>query len=525
MGFAELSITSNFTFLTGGSHPEDYARRAALLGIEAIAIADVNSVAGVVRAWSELRKIADEIADRAEAMKDPIGPPKPAHLPDPPRARIDHIPRLLPASCLHLSEGLRITTLPRDRTGWGSLCRVLSVGRLRAEKGHCLLHLDDLLAHPKGLELLLHAPDHATKEWRRAATRLTRALGPQVTLLMAPCYDGQDKPRFAAAERLARDLGVQTAASARPLMHHGARRRLTDILTCIREGLRVEDLGTAAQANAEQRLRDEAEIRRIFDGNGEAVDRTTEIAARLHFDIRSLAYEYPSEVADGESASDRLTRLAKAGLDWRYPEGVPDRAQKQLDHELRLIAKLNYEPYFLTVHDIVAFARSRNILCQGRGSAANSITCYALGVTSVSPEIGTMVFERFVSEARNEPPDIDVDFEHERREEVIQHIYERYGRHRAGLCATVIHYRGKRAVREVGKAMGLSEDVLSALSSQIWGSWSKTGPEVERMREIGLDPDSPRLQQTIRLIEEIIGFPRHLSQHVGGFVITEGRLG
>jgi DNA polymerase III alpha subunit len=528
MGFAELSITSNFTFLTGGSHPEEYARRASLLGVEAIAIADVNSVAGVVRAWSELQKIADEIADRAEAMKDPIGPPKPPHLPDPPRARLDHIPRLLPASCLHLSEGLRITALPRDRTGWGSLCRVLSVGRLRAEKGQCILHLDDLLGHARGLELLLHAPGHApehvTKDWRRAASRLTRALGPQVTLLMAPSYDGQDKPRFAAAERLARDLGVQTVASARPLMHHGARRRLTDILTCIREGLRVEELGTAAQANAEQRLRSEAEMRRIFEDHGEAVDRTVEIAARLQFDIRSLRYEYPSEIADGESASDRLTRLAKKGLRWRYPEGIPERAQKQLDHELRLIAKLGYEPYFLTVHDIVAFARSRGILCQGRGSAANSITCYALGVTSVSPEIGTMVFERFVSEARNEPPDIDVDFEHERREEVIQHIYERYGRHRAGLCATVIHYRGKRAVREVGKAMGLSEDVLSALSSQIWGSWSKHGPELERMREIGLDPDSPRLQQTIRLIEEIIGFPSHLSQHVGGFVITEGRL-
>jgi DNA polymerase III alpha subunit len=406
---------------------------------------------------------------------------------------------------------------------------VLSVGRLRAEKGQCILHLDDLLGHARGLELLLHAPGHApehvTKDWRRAASRLTRALGPQVTLLMAPSYDGQDKPRFAAAERLARDLGVQTVASARPLMHHGARRRLTDILTCIREGLRVEELGTAAQANAEQRLRSEAEMRRIFEDHGEAVDRTVEIAARLQFDIRSLRYEYPSEIADGESASDRLTRLARAGLRWRYPEGIPERAQKQLDHELRLIAKLGYEPYFLTVHDIVAFARSRGILCQGRGSAANSITCYALGVTSVSPEIGTMVFERFVSEARNEPPDIDVDFEHERREEVIQHIYERYGRHRAGLCATVIHYRGKRAVREVGKAMGLSEDVLSALSSQIWGSWSKHGPELERMREIGLDPDSPRLQQTIRLIEEIIGFPpRHLSQHVGGFVITEGRL-
>jgi DNA polymerase III alpha subunit len=323
MGFAELSITSNFTFLTGGSHPEEYARRASLLGIEAIAIADVNSVAGVVRAWSELQKIADEIADRAEAMKDPIGPPKPAHLPDPPRARLDHIPRLLPASCLHLSEGLRITALPRDRTGWGSLCRVLSVGRLRAEKGQCILHLDDLLGHAKGLELLLHAPghapDHVTKDWRRAASRLTRALGPQVTLLMAPSYDGQDKPRFAAAERLARDLGVQTVASARPLMHHGARRRLTDILTCIREGLRVEELGTAAQANAEQRLRSEAEMRRIFADHGEAVDRTVEIAARLQFDIRSLRYEYPSEIADGESASDRLTRLAKKGLDGATP--------------------------------------------------------------------------------------------------------------------------------------------------------------------------------------------------------------
>jgi len=524
MGFAELSITSNFTFLTGASHPEDYVRRAALLGIEAIAIADVNSVSGVVRAWSELKKIADEIADRAEAMRDPMGPPKPAHLPDPPRARLDHVPRLLPAACLHLSEGLRLTALPRDRTGWASLCRMLSVGRLRAQKGNCILHIDDLLAHSGGLELLLHAPDAVTRDWRRAATRLTRARGPQISLLMAPCYDGQDKLRFAAADRLARDLGLATVASARPLMHHGSRRRLADILTCIREGLRVEALGTAAQANAEQRLRGEAEMRRIFDGHGEAVDRTVEIAARLQFDIRSLRYEYPSEITDGESASDRLTRLAREGLEWRYPEGIPERAQKQLDHELRLIAKLNYEPYFLTVHDIVAFARSRGILCQGRGSAANSITCYALGVTSVSPEIGTMVFERFVSEARNEPPDIDVDFEHERREEVIQHIYERYGRHRAGLCATVIHYRGKRAVREVGRAMGLSEDVLSALSSQIWGSWSKTGPELDRMREIGLDPESPRLKQTIRLIEEIIGFPRHLSQHVGGFVITEGRL-
>ncbi|MBY6201463.1 error-prone DNA polymerase [Maritalea mobilis] len=524
MGFAELSITSNFTFLRGGSHPEEYARRAALLGIEAIAIADENSVAGVVRAWSELRKIEEEIADAKSARADPIGPPKPAHLPDPPRAPIDHVPRLLPAACLTLAEGVRLTALPRDRTGWASLCRLLSVGKLRAEKGGCLLHVDDLLGQARGLELLLHAPDRATPDWQRPADRLVRGLGPQMSLLMAPRYDGLDDARLDAAARLADRLGLPTVASARPLMHHGSRRRLTDVLTCIREGLRVEDLGTAAQANAEQRLRGEVEMRRLFAGHEDAVARTTQIAARLQFDIASLRYEYPSEIADGETAAQRLTRLAQEGLEWRYPQGIPERAQKQLQHELRLIAKLNYEPYFLTVHDIVAFARSRGILCQGRGSAANSITCYALGVTSVSPEIGTMVFERFVSEARNEPPDIDVDFEHERREEVIQHIYERYGRHRAGLCATVIHYRGKRAVREVGRAMGLSEDVLSALSSQIWGSWSKTGPEMDRMREIGLDPDSPRLKQTIRLIEEIIGFPRHLSQHVGGFVITEGRL-
>ncbi|MBY4894356.1 error-prone DNA polymerase [Rhodobacteraceae bacterium N5(2021)] len=521
MGFAELSITTNFTFLTGGSHPEDYARRAALLGIDAIAIADENSVAGIVRAWSELQKIQAEIEDAKAAASDPIGPPKPAHLPDPPRANIDHVPRLLPASRLVFTEGLHITALPQNRTGWATLCRLLSTGRLRAQKGACTLHLDDLLARHEGLTLLLHAPQRLTKGWLTAAERLT-PLSP--FLCLQPHYDGQDAARLKAHTRLADTLNLQTVASARPLMHHGSRRRLTDVLTCIRTGIKVEDLGTSAQANAEQRLRGEAEMQRIFKGLEEAVARSAEIAERCQFDIASLRYEYPSEITEDETAADRLRRLALEGLRWRYPQGVPDRATRQLNHELTLIAKLGYEPYFLTVNDIVAFARSRGILCQGRGSAANSITCYALGVTSVSPEIGTMVFERFVSEARNEPPDIDVDFEHERREEVIQHIYERYGRHRAGLCATVIHYRGKRAVREVGRAMGLSEDILSALSSQIWGSWSKTGPEMERMREIGLDPKSPRLAKTIKLIEEIIGFPRHLSQHVGGFVITEGRL-
>jgi DNA-directed DNA polymerase III PolC len=307
-------------------------------------------------------------------------------------------------------------------------------------------------------------------------------------------------------------------------MHHGSRRRLTDVLTAIRLGTRVDDLGRAALANAERRLRSEAEMRTMLGPHAGAVDRAWAVAERCRFALDELRYEYPSEIAEGERPADRLRRLAHEGLDWRYPSGAPDKVRATLAHELRLIARLGYEPYFLTVNDVVAFARSRGILCQGRGSAANSVVCYCLGVTSVSPEIGTMVFERFVSEARNEPPDIDVDFEHERREEVIQHIYERYGRHRAGLCATVIHYRGKRALREVGKAMGLTDDTIGALSSQLWGFFSTEGLEDARMREIGLDPADPRLRQTLELVREIQGFPRHLSQHVGGFVITEGRL-
>jgi DNA polymerase III alpha subunit len=290
-------------------------------------------------------------------------------------------------------------------------------------------------------------------------------------------------------------------------MHHGARRRLTDILTCIREGLRVEELGTAAQANAEQRLRSEAEMRRIFDGprGGRGPHRGNRRAAAVRHPLPALRIplrdrRWRKRVGPADPAGEKGPR-------WRYPEGIPERAQKQLDHELRLIAKLNYEPYFLTVHDIVAFARSRGILCQGRGSAANSITCYALGVTSVSPEIGTMVFERFVSEARNEPPDIDVDFEHERREEVIQHIYERYGRHRAGLCATVIHYRGKRAVREVGKAMGLIRGrALRPVLADL-GIVVQTRAGTGAMREIGLDPDSPRLNRPSASSRRSSAFP------------------
>jgi len=555
--FAELDITSNFTFLTGASHPEEYIDRAALLGLPAIAIADENSVAGIVRAHTRAREIARLVAERAalEARDGRIGPPAPTEVESftprrevheqypglkarrkhgrlceaeagAPRpavsAAIRNVPRLLPAARIVLSTGFTATVLPRDRAAWGRLCRLISRGRLRVEKGTCLLHPDDLVEFGEGLEMLLHPGRGA--EWEDVAQRLVARFGAACHLLLAPRYDGRDPERFARLTALAERLGIDTVASASPRMHRGGRRMLADVLTAIRTGVRVDDLGRAALANAEERLRSEAEMRRLFRGFEDAVDRAGALAGRLDFSLDELRYEYPSEVAEGETAEARLRRLAHEGLRWRYPAGAPERVKGMLEHELRLIAKLKYEPYFLTVRDVVAFARSRNILCQGRGSAANSVVCYCLGVTSVSPEIGTMVFERFVSEARNEPPDIDVDFEHERREEVIQHIYEKYGRHRAGLCATVIHYRGKRAVREVGRAMGLTDDTISAISSQLWGFFSTAGLEDRRLREIGLDPTDRRLAQTMALIYEIQGFPRHLSQHVGGFIMTEGRL-
>ncbi|MXQ09388.1 DNA polymerase III subunit alpha [Alphaproteobacteria bacterium GH1-50] len=574
MAFAELDITSNFTFLTGASHPEEYVDRAALLGIGAVAIADENSVAGIVRAHARIREIARQVEERARIGL--IGPPAPVEAwakcpllaesypgsaarrragtlapeetqdfldgpkaafetrpaPPPPldaSAAILNVPRLIPAARIVLVDGFTVTALPRDRAGWGRLCRLISRGRLRAEKGSCQLRFDDLLEFGAGQALLLHPPEAqagvgGASLWRSQAERLSRRFPGDVRLLMAPRYDGEDPARFDRLAALADSLGLETVASASPRMHHGARRKLADVLTAIRSGLRVEELGRAALANAEERLRSEAEMRRIFGPHEGAVDRAAALAARLTFSLDELRYEYPSEAVGGETASERLHRLAHEGLAWRYPSGAPDHVRKLLDHELGLISKLRYEPYFLTVNDIVAFARSRGILCQGRGSAANSVVCYCLGVTSVSPEIGTMVFERFVSEARDEPPDIDVDFEHERREEVIQHIYERYGRHRAGLCATVIHYRGKRAIREVGRAMGLSEDTIGAISSQLWGFFDTSGMADQQLREIGLDPTDRRLAQTLELIFEIQGFPRHLSQHVGGFVITEGRL-
>jgi len=496
MAFAELSITSNFTFLTGGSHPQEHALRAIELGLPAFAIADRNSVAGLVRAQHELK----------EAARDGTA-----------------VPRLLPAARLVLADGLEITALARNRAGWARLCRLLTLGAGRAKKGECLLHLDDLTGLDD-LHLLLHAPpgQRDLRRWLPRARAFAEGHA-HAHLVAGPRFDGQDGARIARAARLAARLGLPLVASAEPIMHHAGRRRLVDVLTCIREGRRVDSIGRAALANAERRLRSEADMLRLFAGHETAVHRAGEIAADCSFSLDELRYEYPKEIWDGEDPQARLERLTAEGLRYRYPAGVPEARRAQADKELALIARKAYAPFFLTVHDAVTYARSKDILCQGRGSAANSIVCYALGITSMSPEVGTMVFERFVSDARDEPPDIDVDFEHERREEVIQYIYRRFGRERAGICATVIHYRGKRAIREVGAAMGQSRDTVAALSSQIWG-WGGGGLPRERLVELGLDPDEPRLALTMALVDEIVGFPRHLSQHVGGFVITEGRL-
>ena len=486
--FAELSIISNFTFLTGASHPEEYMMRAALLGLPAIAITDVNSVTGIVRAYSAARDIKRFVKDRQS--KNSIGPPRPQNIKKPPSLSLDTIPRLIPGSKFKLIDGFEITVLPKSRKGWGTLCRCLSKGRLRNSKGLCDLVISEISEELDDVVLLIHSPKipwnlKKSKLWLKNSTLLKNKFNQDVYIVLTPEYDGIDHKRFEHTKKLSKTIRCDLVASAHPIMHHSKRRKLADVLTAIRLGKSVDQLGKNALPNAERRLRSYTEILQIFSGYPEAINNTTRILDKLQFSLDELRYQYPLEINNGETPQKRLERLAIEGLNWRYPSGAPQKVQSMLNHELNLIGKLKYEPYFLTVHDIVTFARSRNILCQGRGSAANSVVCYCLGVTSVSPEIGTMVFERFVSEARDEPPDIDVDFEHERREEVIQYIYNRYGRHRAGLCSTVIHYRGKRAVREVGAAMGLSKDTVSALSSQLWGFFStKKLEEKLQMQEV-----------------------------------------
>ena len=542
--YVELCVTSNFSFLRGASHPEELVTRAAELGLAAIAITDRNSVAGVVRAFSALKELArlrdeaqaeimqdgptirsQQVTDhssRQTALHDAGGNVSPPLPPDAP------LPKLIAGARLVLTDSaVEWLALPTDLATWSRLTRLLSLGKRRAPKGECHLTRTDLAEWGKGMILIALPPDPlddtAPDATRADLLTIARSFPGQGFLGAAPRYDGRDQSRLDHLALLSQGLNLPMVALGDVLMHRANRRPLADVLTCIREGCTIDAIGTRRLANGERRLKSGAEMARLFHRHPAAIRRTVEIADRCAFRLSDLRYQYPDEAQGGEPAQDRLERLTREGLNWRYPSGPPPKIVHRVEKELRLIREVDYAPYFLTVHDIVQFARSRGILCQGRGSAANSVVCYLLGITEVPPESITLIFERFISKERGEPPDIDVDFEHERREEVIQWIYARYGRERAGLTAVVIHFRSRAAIREVGKVMGLSQDVIARLSGQIWG-WSSAAPGEDRLRDAGLSMAGRRVQLAVQLIGEIIGFPRHLSQHVGGFVITKGRL-
>jgi error-prone DNA polymerase len=496
--FVELGVTSPFSFLRGASDAIELVLRALDLGMDSIGIADRNTLAGVVRMHG---------ACKEAGLKPLIG------------CRLDLTRDSPQGDCPSL------LAYPIDREGYGHLSRLLSLGKMRAEKGACDLALADVAAHREGIAFIAW-PKGDLDVFKREFPRLRDAI-PSLRHVAASClYRGGDAARIERLDRLARAHGCTIIATNHVHYHAPDRRPLQDVITCIREKTTIAKAGYLLNPNAERHLKSPAEMARLFERWPHAIAATREFADSLRFSLDELRYEYPKEtVPDGKSPQEYLEQLTWAGAEQRWPDGIPDKVLKQLRHEIGLIEKLDFARYFLTVYDIVAYARSLDppILCQGRGSAANSAVCYCLDITAVDPATSDLLFERFISEERKEPPDIDVDFEHERREEVIQHVYAKYGRTRAGIAATVIHYRPRSAIREVGKVMGLSEDVCGALASTIWGHMDAE-LEDERASDAGLDLSDPHLRRTIKLAEQLVGMPRHLSQHVGGFILTERPL-
>jgi error-prone DNA polymerase len=503
--YAELHCLTNFTFLRGASHPHELVGQAMELGYEALAITDECSVAGVVRA---------HVAAKGQQLKLIIG------------------------SELRLACGLKLVALATNRRGYGRLCRLITRGRRSAAKGEYSLTRADL--EENGLEhcLILWLPqktrsgipgregqdlEHPDRE---EARWLEEHFSGRLWIAVELLRDGADREHLEKLQRIGRDLELPLVASGDVHMHVRARRRLQDAVTAIRHNVPIWEAGKKLYPNGERYLRERERLAKLYPR--ELLEETVAIARRCTFSLEELRYEYPHElVPPGETPASHLRKLTEAGARWRWPRGVPESERTAIEHELTLISDLRYEPYFLTVHDIVAFARSKGILCQGRGSAANSRVCFCLGVTSVDPLRGaSLLFERFISRERNEPPDIDIDFEHERREEVIQYVYDKYGRDRAAIAATVIMYRPRSALRDLGKIFGLDPDECARLT-KIMQWWD--GGEVmrERLREAGFDPDGSMLARVLPLAHELVafpGFPRHLSQHVGGFVISEGPL-
>jgi error-prone DNA polymerase len=497
--FVELGVTSCFSFLYGASDAVDLSRTASQLGYHALGIADLNTMAGIVRLHAAARK----------ACLEPI------------------------IGCrLKLITGEEFLAYPKDRAAYGRLCSLLSKGKMRGvdgewqTKGVCDLTLDDLSIHTDGVQLIA-MPQEDVAEFARGLRRLTRALPTLHHIAVSYLYRGDDRARINSLDRLAQSHGLRILATNDVHYHVPERRPLQDVLTCILHKTTIAKAGFWVEANAERYLKSPAQMIDLFKDWPHAIHATRGVADACKFDLRELSYEYPQKnLPDDCTPQEYLMDLTFKGAAWRYPDGVPDKVLKALNKELAMIEKLDIAQYFLTIYDVIQYARygvETPILCQGRGSAANSAVCYVLGITAVDPDKNDLLFERFISEERKEPPDIDVDFEHERREEVIQHIYGQYGREHAGLCATVIHYRPRMAIREVGKVMGLSEDITSALAKTIWGSG---GREIgaKEATEAGLDLNDPLMARTIKLAEQLIGMPRHLSQHVGGFILTETPL-
>ena len=570
--YAEMVAATNFSFLRGASHAEHMLLTSLLLGHTGLGVADRNSVAGVVRAYAALKDLREggvlpplkrreggepgcfsvepfplpePLANAAEPRFDlppkqqgesqPAGSAYP--WPDPPDRPEPEAPviaewaeeraqtfKLVTGARLVFEDGTPdIVAHPANRAGWGRLCRLLTEGNRRTKKGECRLTVDDLLADATGL-LLVVAPGRDLAALPALLPRLHDAAPGALWLGATMPRRGDDRRRLARLKAIAGAAGLPLLATNDCLYADPSDRPLQDILSCIREGATIETAGRRLEANAERHLKLPAEMARLFRDCPEAIAETQELLERVEFSLDQLRYEYPDEpTPPGRDSQEWLEELTWRSASMRYPDGVPDKVGKLIHDELALIGKLDYARYFLTIHDIVRFANDKGILCQGRGSAANSAVCYVLGITAVDPAEHNVLFARFISEERREPPDIDVDFEHERREEVIQHIYEKYGRHRAGIAATVIHYRPKSAIREAGKALGLSEDITAALSGTQWGSWGSDITQ-NQVRQAGLDPENPQIKRAVGFAKQLLGYPRHLSQHVGGFVLTRERL-
>lgn len=497
MRYTELQVTSNFSFLRGASHPHELVTQAAHLGYQALAITDRNSLAGIVRAHAAAKQ---------------------------------HGIRLIPGCRLDLADGPSLLAYPTSKDAYANLCNLLTVGNRRTEKGKCLLYKADVYQYAEGLKFILLPPEKLNAEFELDASFVDNAkeyraaFGAHLYLAVTRRYRGQDQKIIFRLRELSTRFDIPLVATNDVHYHHPARRKLQDVLTCIREKCTIREAGFRLHPNAERHLKSQEEMQRLFRQYPDTIRRTHEIAEACTFSLDEIKYEYPEEfTTEGRTPHQQLAYLSWEGARQHFGNDLPEKVRATLHMELSFIERKNYASYFLTVHDLVSFARSRNILCQGRGSAANSVVCYVLGITSVNPMKFRLLFSRFMSDDRNEPPDIDIDFENSRREEVFQYIYEKYGRDRAAIVGTVTQQRLKGALRDVGKAMGLSLDMINRLSSCIWHSETEA-LDKENLLKHGLDPGDRQLQSVLQLTKAFMGFPRQLGQHTGGFVISKGRL-